>query len=385
MQTAVVANTGTALMWTSGLHLLFGNALLGYLEGVLLARITNCDRRRAIVLMVVANYASAWLGAAALGAFRELLDATLTPVTLPAAPRVLLAAAVGAYLFTVVVEAPFCLLAVRKGPGRLVKDLRGCVLVQTASYVLILAPLYFLASETSLYTQGDLRDDLSFVQPPIATVYFINPRDGDVWQIDTDGRHKAWAHDADVYNHFARLFVTSGDEPNVWNLHVVGRGYGEWFRLEEYVAHDGGTGSEGRHRRHVRLEKPEAGLLVRNFARGQTETEIQQHNRQGWGPMSVDNTWSNTGPAFDLRHGTSTLNVETDLWFFLDVSDKEKRLYRLGLETPFLSWCFRNVTILPNEQAVLQIGDQIAILDLGTRALGVLAAGRGPVVMIPEH
>ena len=32
------ANVGTALMWASGLHMLFGNILLGLLEGLFLAK-----------------------------------------------------------------------------------------------------------------------------------------------------------------------------------------------------------------------------------------------------------------------------------------------------------------------------------------------------------
>jgi hypothetical protein len=56
------ANGGTPLMWTTSLHLFFGNALIGLGEGILLARLFSLPERKCIATMVVANYASAWLG-----------------------------------------------------------------------------------------------------------------------------------------------------------------------------------------------------------------------------------------------------------------------------------------------------------------------------------
>jgi hypothetical protein len=38
------ANVGTPLMWAGGLHLVFGNALIGLIEGLLLARFWRVRR-----------------------------------------------------------------------------------------------------------------------------------------------------------------------------------------------------------------------------------------------------------------------------------------------------------------------------------------------------
>lgn len=51
---------------------------------------------------------------------------------------------------------------------------------------------------------------------------------------------------------------------------------------------------------------------------------------------------------------------------------------------PFLAWIARNATILPSDQVVYQLGNQIVILDLSTRKLAFLALGQGPVVGLPS-
>ena len=55
------ANGGTPLMWTTSLHLFFGNALIGLGEGILLARLFSLPERKCIAPWL-SHYASAWLG-----------------------------------------------------------------------------------------------------------------------------------------------------------------------------------------------------------------------------------------------------------------------------------------------------------------------------------
>lgn len=57
-----LADVGTSLVWATGFHMVFGNALLGLLEGWLLAKAFSLRRGRCVALMVLANYSSAWLG-----------------------------------------------------------------------------------------------------------------------------------------------------------------------------------------------------------------------------------------------------------------------------------------------------------------------------------
>jgi hypothetical protein len=54
----------------------------------------------------------------------------------------------------------------------------------------------------------------------------------------------------------------------------------------------------------------------------------------------------------------------------------------LSLETPFLMWGIRNVYVIPHNQVLMQLGNQIALLDLNEHKLAYLAAGTSPVVIL---
>lgn len=51
-----LANAGTPLMWAGALHLMFGNAFIGLIEGVILALYWRVRWGRSILLMIAANY-----------------------------------------------------------------------------------------------------------------------------------------------------------------------------------------------------------------------------------------------------------------------------------------------------------------------------------------
>ena len=56
------ANAGTPLIWGGYFHLYIGNALLGVLEGKLLKRMFHGKCFHAVILMILANYFSAFCG-----------------------------------------------------------------------------------------------------------------------------------------------------------------------------------------------------------------------------------------------------------------------------------------------------------------------------------
>ncbi len=58
--------------------------------------------------------------------------------------------------------------------------------------------------------------------------------------------------------------------------------------------------------------------------------------------------------------------------------------YRLALETPFLVGSCRNVTVLPNDQAVFQMAGAIVLLDLPSHRLATLTTGRSPAVVLSK-
>lgn len=56
------ADVGTPLIWASFLHLSIGNAIIGLIEGFILSKGCEASRKRCVVSIVIANYASMVVG-----------------------------------------------------------------------------------------------------------------------------------------------------------------------------------------------------------------------------------------------------------------------------------------------------------------------------------
>jgi len=61
LPSTLYANAGTLLIWAQMLHLVFGNILIGLIEGLLLSKFYKTSKWKSILIMILANYASAWL------------------------------------------------------------------------------------------------------------------------------------------------------------------------------------------------------------------------------------------------------------------------------------------------------------------------------------
>ncbi len=349
--TPVLANVGTPLMWVTGGHLLLGNALIGVFEGAILARLFKVRLRRAILIMIFANYVSMLPG----WGIAELLAHWFETSQLRANPladgwRAIVVSVAAAFLCTIVLEWPFCLWAIWKTGGRSIRALKSSAILQTASYA-VLIPLYSTFSHISIYTEATIEPDLGFVRQPSAMIYYINPDDGDIWTIRADGRDKRRALSAGITERNAWLYVKPAPEADGYDLWCVPPLFPD-RKLIEVVG---------------RMAAP----------RHDTEPDL----------------WSNFGPYFGMA---DHLVVNPDcpvawrayagFWSAEGIGiEKDKRWeYNLALDTPFVQWFCRNVVILPNDQALFQMKDMLLILDMPSRKLGFLTIGRGPVVVMND-
>lgn len=344
-----LANAGTPLLWAGMAHLLIGNFLIGAIEGHLLARLWNISVRRAVGVMTLANFVS-------MGAGLLLDHITLEPAAqhlmgdapLYRAPAVLVLMGGLTIALTVLIEWPFCiwLLAGRKRQVR--TALRASIVAQAVSYAL-LVPFYLVASNVSLYRNLQVDPSLFFVSQPRATVYFISVEDGDVYSVLTDGSRLHKVVDASITDQDARL-VSRRQKANQWDLWAV-------------------VGSDGE--QQVRLLQGLPGQASRSNSRYSDGKET--------------GTWFNFGPARELAgKAPSEWKVETGFWAWEGLRatcGKTGAEVEVAMETPFVTWISRSATTLPGDQVVYQLGDQIVILDLPTRRIGLIARGRGPVVI----
>ncbi len=55
-----------------------------------------------------------------------------------------------------------------------------------------------------------------------------------------------------------------------------------------------------------------------------------------------------------------------------------------ALETPFLMWSITKATVLPGDQVICQVGNQIAAVDLNKSRIGLITFGSSPVVILEK-
>ncbi len=180
------ANMGAAEMATM-LHLYVGAGIIGLIEAVIVIRMGG--RPRALVLMIAANYLTAWLGVPAGRTLMEsFLSASPDPlaVMVPAAWLTMAAlACVGA-----VIEWPFCWLGSAPGPGRFRRSLLAIIVASAVTNALLV--LYYqmtwrdslATSFTRVAPPTDISDGCL---PPGGWVYFIGPDDRSIWRVRLDG------------------------------------------------------------------------------------------------------------------------------------------------------------------------------------------------------
>lgn len=134
------------------LNLLFlDNAVIACLEGGLLSWWFGAPRGRGTIVLLVANYASAWAGALLLvGRLSRHWAITIENV------RIWLAiAAVLAFLLTLAIEYPFFWILLRQHKRAVPMALKAILLIHSMSYLLLFG-WYSFSSQTSLITQTRL-------------------------------------------------------------------------------------------------------------------------------------------------------------------------------------------------------------------------------------
>lgn len=355
LPSAALANAGTPLMWAGMLHLVFGNLLIGLLEGYLLAKIFGLHKGKSIGILILANYFSAWVG----GLFLRGAIVRALPLDLYNAWFFFWAMVVLTYLMTLVLEFPFVALAFRRNPQWLRKSIRGSLVIQTVSYLLLFG-WYWLASGTSLYTRMEIVQLSAMSLPEKVLMYFIAADDGNVYRmrLPTAERHKVFDLASTDAND--RLFVrASSENSNRWDL--VARLVAEDRRNPKLITIEGAFAAEAAPSwRSAHTDPPQEEDSWFNF--GQSARLDTAKNSQ-W------EFWSGFWPIEGLR-GTQT-NTGEQVHF--------------SFETPFGAWNVRNATLLPSDKVLFQMGqDQICIFDPTAKRVALVTKGRGPVAVMED-
>ncbi len=347
MMSLLFANAGTPLMWAEAFHLLVGNALIGLLEGWLLTRLYNLSAGRTIPLVIVGNYFSMFIGQWSL----KWLASRSEQVTMLNLTWFLTLTALTFFVATIVLELPFVVAALWKNDRRIRRSLIGSLVAQTVSYGLLFA-YYWNASATSILTQANIQRDLAFAADPSHSVLFVGATDRHLYEVKLDGSELRSIDELGRATEYARLFLRQSSDGESLDLCLADRD-----------AND----------RPAQVQT----LVVRVAV----NLPFESSSRFG---DDCDSWWA-FGAALDLRSSDErSYEVETGFWPVEGIVVRPESAgtpLRLALETPFVAWYARCATALPGNQVVFQLNDQIVLLDIESRKLGLIARGYGPLVI----
>lgn len=346
------ANAGTVLMWATMVHLVLGNAVLGAIEGFLIATWFKLPKWRSIGVLVVANYASAGLGSVIL---KRSVSAS-SDLTLYDVKHWFVGALCVAFLVTLLVEFPFFWWVLRSRKSSFVSAMTVTPLVHLCSYGLLVG-WYWEASNTSLISDWELvaPDELRF--PDTCTLFYLSVEGDQLWRMDW-GKHevKKVALDRDVSapSRNDRLFARS-NESGLWDL---------WLR-----------GDYGHGRGGAAKVVP---LLEGVGSRAPVDAPITRGVTN-----QVEGTAFSVGEVPSIAAGSSR-SYYVGYWAGEGLRayvDGEKE-WDFGVELPYLAWPVRNATQIDGDLVVFQLGeDQICVLQPEKRQVALLARGKGPIVV----
>jgi len=351
------ADAGTPLMWARMLHLVFGNALIGLGEGLLLGWLFSVPKRKSVPVMILGNYASAWIG----GLIISDAIVRALPMDLTNAWRWFWIMVVVSYCMTLILEWPFVAWCLRGTQDWLRRSLWASLLVQSASYVLLFG-WYGMASGTSLYTTMNIVAPADLSLPESVLVYYIAPADGNVCRRQLVGGGEQKVYELHSTGRTDRLFVRpSTPDTNRWDLVArLGSKYRGDLRFVDVLT-------------NLQVEA----APDRRSTDTDPDADPMDEGRFTWGELpklgSATNSqwefWDGFWPKMELQ----ALNKATS----------ERVGFRY--ETPFGALTVCNAVHLPSDKVLFQLGDdQICAFDPVTRRVALLWRGSGPVPVIDK-
>ncbi len=345
-------NAGTPLIWASMLHLVFGNAIIGLIEGLLLAAAFKTSKVKSILVLIAANYASAWAG----GLFVSGPLASLPDITIETLRSWFLAFVVVAFVVTLVIEFPFFWFVLRSREHPFQRALVAAPAVHGVSYALLLV-WYWMASGTSMMTAMKVVPPDAMAPMDSYVLYYLSRDGGEVMRMDSAARGSARPVAAVAAGHpndrlFARpredagfdlfVYLDPEDRGEVTEALVIGD-FSDFAPLDPAIAADASRDADG--------------------------------------------SWFNFGPVPRFA-AESDWKFRTGFWPVEGFSGENKKTGKkvaFSLETPFAQWPVRNATHLAGDFLIAQLGDdQICLIHPESGRIALLARGKGPVVAKPR-
>lgn len=390
LPSSMLANTISPLAFVFFSRLIFGNFVIGVIEGLIVYKILHATKKRAIWIMILANYVSMLAGLLLI----DVLGLGISYGFLGTTPLynvfyVILFMPVFAYCVTVLMEWPFCFWIHKDKPKSLARSFVASLAAQTVSYTLIL-PFYFLTSNINLYRQTTLDPTLSFAKNSNACIYFVSTEDRFLYRCRTNGTAAERVYDEEQLRGYG-LFIWPNSTERTLEL---------WYGTDYYAS------SKDNKRKKILYNLPWDGSLPTWY-------------RTHWYRMGSNTEWQDLLVNPNLKHlwETEPKYDDDSIEFYDDFNDEvadyrsqeqkewhiaispftylghglrarnsKGALIDISFHTPYLVWGCSNVTVLPDNQVIFELGWKMIILfDLDSRKIGMLARGHSPVVVFEKE
>lgn len=353
------ANAGTLLMWFTMFHLLIGNAIIGVIEGLVIASWWKLPKGFASGVMIGANYVSAFVGIALyhlLTLASGLNDFSI--VEFAQLKLLLILAVIVLYLLTILIEWPFVRIIFRRSTlpteRPWLKSLKTSAVINLVSYTGLMV-LVFLCGNVGILTKTVYDPSASFMQGRTGHIYYYDHINHEIHRMTLQGEQDAVilpvSLNPDIFGDY--LFSHPSKHTGFWDLCVMERNEGE--------------------------DKPK--ILVNNFSRAATDT-FYYFNGIGRLSSGHRRPWS----AMDFRKPSEVhYNVHVGFWPSEGLRVSNKKLNtdtHFGLETGFIQADSRNPTVLSGDIVVWEFGGRIMAMDLKSKHITQLKRGKSPVVTL---
>ncbi|MBE9040527.1 hypothetical protein IQ235_06965 [Oscillatoriales cyanobacterium LEGE 11467] len=334
------ANAFTPAISTMLVHLFIGNVLIGYVEGILLAKWFRIPRGPTTAILVLANYASAWAGSLLLtNRLSGMANVTFENAYLWVCLFIALA-----FLLTLLVEYPFFWFLLRKREKAVRQSLKATFVIHCISYALLLV-WYGLNSPVSLVTQLDVVAAEQLQPPEEYVLYYITTDGTQVIRSDLEGKNPEVVKDLMATERNETLLVCPNQEGQ-FDLAISTR------RDNQVVLSD------------IAPAVPTAKFFNPNHCIS---------NYVGQAPKLTDNT--------DWDYQTKLLGIGG----ITGENEKENLSFNFAFETPFLSWRVSHATHLDGDFVVFELGgDRICILQPQEQKIALITRGQSPIVVKPK-
>jgi len=343
LPSAALANMGSVLLIATVVHLFIGNVFIGIVEGLILSKVFKLKKLKTILLLILANYFSAWLG-------YVLINFQIDPLfNLHNVRFMLYVFIVVAYLLTILIEWPFIAILFKGDTRWLSKSIKGCILVQTISYILLCSG-YWIVRTTPFYKETKIVQLSNMELPENVMVYYVDDSDGDVYG-GLLGGEKEKIFDLNSIPEDRLVlwpdFLKSAELDLVAGFR--GGSY-DWTVIQKSIA-----------------AKSDYSLAGSSFVLSFQKYITAEAERLA---EARDSHW-NFNTRWWLSEGLVGLNMET-----------EERV-RINYEIPAVMWNARRATHLPDDKVIFQFGKrQICIYDVVKKEIALVAYGRDPVAVL---